>query len=128
LAFHEVTQLALDHLDRVRDPDAVSSNAILAVIAYTDALTAAYHGRVNHKDHAAAVKLLRDALGKALPDAQERQLARLLGRKDEAQYGARQRRAEDAGQTIAALNEFAAWARVKLAERSVVVSFPDETD
>lgn len=74
------------------------------------------------------MKLLRDALGKALPDAQERRLARLLQRKDETQYGARQARGEDAGQTVAALDEFATWARAKLAERSVVVSFPDEPD
>jgi hypothetical protein len=85
LAFHEVARLALEHMDRVGDSDAVSSNAVLAAIAYTDALTAAYHGRVNQKDHAAAVKLLRDALGKALPDTQERRRARLLGRKDEVQ-------------------------------------------
>ena len=89
-----------------RDP--VSSNAILAAIAYTDALTAAYQGRVNQRDHTAAVKLLRDALGKALPDAQERRLARLLGRKDEVHYGSRQGRGGDAEQILAALDEFAA--------------------
>jgi hypothetical protein len=131
LAFHEVARLALERMDRVRDPDAVSLNAILAAIADTNALTAAFHGRVNQKDHAAAVKPLRDALGKALPDAQERRLTRQLGRKAEVQYGSRQARGEDAGETVATLDTFAAWAMEKLAERSVAVSMfarPGEAD
>jgi hypothetical protein len=100
----------------------VASNAILSAIAYTDALTAAYGGRVNQQDHAAAVKLLRDTLGKSLPDAQERRLARLLGRKDEVQYGARQGRMDDASQVVDHLNQFGGWTKDMLAARSVVIA------
>ncbi len=66
-AFHEVARIAFDHIDRVPDPDAVSSNAALAAIAYADAVTAVYGGRINQRDHAGAVSLLRDVLGHALP-------------------------------------------------------------
>jgi hypothetical protein len=51
MAFHEVARLALENMSRVRDPDAVISNVILAAIAYTDAITAAYGGTVNQTDH-----------------------------------------------------------------------------
>jgi len=119
VAFHEVARLALEHIDRVGDPDPVASNAILAAIAYTDALTAAYGGRANQKDHASAVKLLRDTLGKALPDAQERRLSRLLARKDEVQYGSRAGRNPEAELIRESLDEYGIWARTMLAARSV---------
>jgi hypothetical protein len=41
IAFEAAARLAFDHLDRVLDPAPASSNAILAAIAYADALTAA---------------------------------------------------------------------------------------
>jgi hypothetical protein len=121
MAFHEVARLALENMSRVGDPDAVTSNVILAAIAYTDAITAAYGGMVNQTDHRAATKLLRDTLGKALPDAQERRFARLLGRKDEVSYGARPGRDDDASQTVEQLGEFATWARATLAARGVSI-------
>ncbi len=111
VTFHEVAHIALENMSRVRDPDVVASNAILAAIAYTDALTAAYGERVSQKDHGAAVKLLRDTLGNALPDAQEGRLARLLGRKDEMHHGARIGRHDDATRMVNQLDEFANWAR-----------------
>jgi len=126
IAFEAAAGLAFEHLDRVRDTAPVSSNAILAAIAYADALTAAYGGRVNQQDHAAVVKLLRDALGKALPTAQERRLDRLLGHKDEVQYGVRVGRSDDAEQTIEALEAFGSWARALLAARSVSITAADE--
>ena len=95
--------------------------AILAAIAYADAITAAYGGMVNQTDHRAATKLLRDTLGKTLPDAQERRFARLLGRKDEVSYGARPGRDDDASQTVEQLGEFATWARATLAARGVSI-------
>jgi hypothetical protein len=50
MAFHEVSRLALENMSRVGDPDAITSNVILAVIAYTDGITAAYGGMVNQTD------------------------------------------------------------------------------
>jgi hypothetical protein len=85
-----------------------------AAIAYTDALTARFSGRVNQQDHAAAVKALRAALGKRFPDEQERRLARILGEKDAAQYGARMKRKPEAARLLADLEKFAAWAEVEM--------------
>lgn len=121
-AYHEVARLAAEHIGRIGHPDPVVSNAVLAAIGYTDALTAALGGRVNQKDHAAAAKLLRDTLGKALPDAQERRLARLLGRKDDAQYGARPGRSEEAGQVVGDLDAFAAWALGLLRDKGLIAA------
>ena len=122
MASQEVAKLSVeDGSVMLLGPDAVSSNAILSVIAYADALTAAYGGRVNQKDHGAVIKLLRDTLGSALPAAQERRLAKLIGRKDETQYGSKPGRAEEARQFVEALDVFAAWARETLARRSISV-------
>lgn len=49
----------------------IVSHIITAAIAYADALTAKRTGVVNRQDHAAAPKLLRDALRDSLPKEQE---------------------------------------------------------
>jgi hypothetical protein len=103
----------------------VTSNVNLAAIAYPDANTAAYGGMENQTDHRAATNQLRDTQGKALPDAQERRFARLLGRKDEVSYGARPGRDDDASQTLEQLGEFATWARATLAARGVSIAQAD---
>jgi hypothetical protein len=72
------------------------------------------------------VRLLRDVLGKALPTAQERRLDRLLGHKDEVQYGVRVGRSDDAEQTVEALEAFGSWARALLAARSVSIAAANE--
>ncbi len=127
-AFHKASRLISDNIATVRDADVVTANAVLAAIAYTDALTATYGGRVNQKDHAAAVKLLRGVLEKALPDAQERRLALLLGRKDETAYGASIGRTEEAWQTVESLDQFGSWAKSMLAARKVVIAIRDDDD
>jgi len=120
-AFQEAAAVLAEQLDRIHDADVIYANVVLALIAYTDAITAAFANVVNQKDHAAAAKLLRDTLGKALPDAQERRLIRLIGRKDEMSYGARIGRSDDIQQALGNLEEFAAWAREKLTERGVTL-------
>lgn len=90
------------------------SNVVLAAIAFADALTAKRGGRINHKDHAAAPALLRAALGKAFPREQELRLARLIGVKSAAQYGARSLRKADAERMLADLEKFADWAEKSL--------------
>jgi ribulose-5-phosphate 4-epimerase/fuculose-1-phosphate aldolase len=74
---------------------------------------------VNQQDYCASVKLLRAALGKELPLSQERQLARLLGRKDESSYGARVGHMNDAAHLLEELEQFAAWAIQVLATKGV---------
>jgi hypothetical protein len=92
----------------------VMSLVISAAIAYTDALTASRKSVVNQQDHSAAVKLLRDALGRDLPAAHERQLRRILADKDAVQYGASIGRYSEAEKMLADLEEFAAWAERQL--------------
>jgi hypothetical protein len=121
VAFHELVALVAEHPERIYDADVIYTNVILALIAYTDAITAAFASVVNQKDHMSAVKLLRDTLGKALPDAQERQLTRLLGRKDEMSYGARIGKRNDIEQAVGHLDAFATWAREKLTERGITL-------
>lgn len=91
------------------------SRIVNAAIAYTDALTSRYAARANQQDHAAAVKTLRDALGNRLPSAQEINLHRIVGEKDELQRGARSRSTSDAAALLARLEDFAFWAEAEMA-------------
>ena len=91
----------------------IMSQIVNAAIACTDALTARYGGTSNRQDHAAAVKTLRDCLGNRLPPAQETRLRRMLGEKDEIQYGARLKTGAEAAVMLAQLEEFAAWAEAE---------------
>lgn len=93
----------------------VMSQIVNAAIAFADALTAKYLGRVNQRDHAAAIKALRGALGNWLPSAQETRLRRILGERDEVQYGTRLRTTVEAERLVAQFEEFAAWAERALA-------------
>lgn len=83
---------------------------VTAAIAYADAITAKQKGVVNKQDHQSASRLLREVLGNAFPDKQERFFRRLLGRKDEVNYGARSTTREEAERMMTELDEFAAWA------------------
>lgn len=93
----------------------VMSQIVNAAIAFADALAATYAREVNQQNHAAAIKTLRDALGKRFPIAQETNLRRILGEKDEVQYGIRWRSKADAEALLRRLEEFALWAETELA-------------
>ena len=90
------------------------SQIINAAIAFADALTATYAREVNQRDHAAAVGTLRDALGNRFPAAQETNLRRILGEKDEVQYGVRPRSKADAEALLNRLEDFASWVEVEI--------------
>ncbi|HSV78475.1 MAG TPA: hypothetical protein VLK85_04595 [Ramlibacter sp.] len=60
--------------------------------------------------YALAPRLLRDVLGNLLPDSQERRYRRILGFKDEVQYGTRQASRDEAARLLSDLEEFARWA------------------
>lgn len=83
---------------------------VTAAIAYSDAITAKAIGAVNQQDHQGAPHLLREVLGNRLPDRQEKFFRKLLGRKDEVNYGARSTALDEARRLLAELDEFAAWA------------------
>jgi hypothetical protein len=65
VSFHALAKPSLNAIELLPGASVVSSNAALAVIAHTDALTAVFGGVINQKDHAGAAKLLLDVLGNA---------------------------------------------------------------
>lgn len=89
----------------------VISQIVLAAIAFGDSLTAKRAQVVNQQDHAQAPRLLRDVLGNLLPDGQERRYRRILGFKDEVQYGTRQATRDEAARLLEDLEDLARWAQ-----------------
>jgi len=106
--FHESAR-SLVALRRGRSYNGAITLMITAAIAYADAVTARSRGLVNKKDHQNAPRLLREVLGNRLPDKHEKFFRKLLGRKDEVNYGARSSRLEEAESLLAELDDFAAW-------------------
>jgi hypothetical protein len=105
-------QVAIAESGRLGNP--IAATIVNAAIAYTDALTATVANKVNQQDHAAAVKTLRSALGNRFPKAQETRLVRLLGIKDQAQYGGRLMLLDDAESLLAQLKEYAKWIETEM--------------
>jgi hypothetical protein len=116
-AFHDAARDAAALAGEGANANPIVAQVVNAAIAYADALTATFSGRVNQRDHAAVRKALRAALGNRLPTAQERRLARILGHKDEAQYGAGRIGLTRARQLLEELDELAAWAEAELRRR-----------
>ncbi len=92
----------------------IVSQIVNAAIGFADALATKFGTGVNRQDHSAAVKNLRDALGKRLPTSQENRLRRILGEKEAAQYGVRIMHKKDAKKLLQHLEEFATWAEAEL--------------
>jgi hypothetical protein len=90
------------------------SQIVNAAIAYADALTARFAGKINRADHAAVARTLRDALGNRFPDTQASRLRSILDLKDEAQYGIRATSLRDAGTLLDKLEKFVQWAETEL--------------
>lgn len=118
-AYHDAVRILVEGMPRLPDTDPIISCATLAAIAYADAVTAAVAGRMNQGDHAGVVRLLRDALGNELPSAQRTRVERILGRKDEVQYGARTGRGTEALAVVEALDAFGMWAATLLRARGI---------
>lgn len=115
-AYLDAAQDLIVLLDEGEIADPVVSVIANSAIAYADALTARHAGKINKQDHGAARKLLRDALGKALPREQETRFSRILGHKDEAQYGTRAKRRDEAELLLKDLERFAEFAEQLLAK------------
>ena len=109
-AYLEAAQQALVLAEPGQDCNPVISQVVLAAIAYGDSLTAKRAQVINQQDHAQAPRMLRDVLGNLLPDSQERRYRRILGFKDEVQYGTRQASRDEAARLLSDLEEFARWA------------------
>jgi hypothetical protein len=116
-AFHRAARNEFASAESGANMNPAMSLIVSAVIAYTDALTARRKSLVNQQDHSTAAKLLRDAFGRELPAAQERQLRRILGEKDEVQYGVNVGQRAEAADMLEDLDAFAAWAELQLADK-----------
>lgn len=109
-AFREAAEQAMRQTVPQQNYGPAVSQLVLAAIAYGDALTAWRAQVVNQQDHAAAPRLLRDVLRDTLPDAQEKRYRRILGVKDEVQYGTRSTPLDEATRLLDDLLAFAQWA------------------
>ena len=107
--FHDAVR-SLITLAQSQSYNAAVTLMVTAAIAYSDAITARARGVINQQDHQGAPRLLREVLGNLLPDKQEKFFRKLLGRKDEVNYGARSTTFEEAQRLLAELDDFAAWA------------------
>ena len=106
--FHESAR-SLVALHRNSSYNGTITLMVTAAIAYADAVTVKAKGVVSKQDHRNATKLLREVLGNRLPDKQEKFFRKLLGRKDEVNYGARSTTLEEAERLLVELDEFAVW-------------------
>lgn len=109
-AFLQSARDALDLAGPGSNGNPISTLAVNAAIAYTDALTSKFKGKANQQDHSGAVTLLRDALGNRISQKQLNQLSIILDVKDEVEYGPRIGRMDEARRIMDALEQFGAWA------------------
>lgn len=106
---------ALTVADEGDDCRLVVQGAILAAIAYGDALTIKVAGIKNGEDHQRLPATLRHALGNQLPQGELTRLTRLLKQKDDSAYGHRALPLADARAAIDKAEAFASWAEGELA-------------
>jgi hypothetical protein len=106
---------ACDVAEESDDCRLVMQGAILAAIAYGDALTIKVAGIRNQADHQRLPATVRQALGNAVPAAELTRLTRLLARKDDSAYGHRFIAMSEAREALEKAEAFAAWAEGELA-------------
>lgn len=105
---------ARDVADEGDDGRLVVQGAILAAIAYSDALTIERAGIRNEADHQRLPATVRDALGNVVPATELTRLWRLLARKDDSAYGHRFIAVREAHEALEKAEAFAAWAEGEL--------------
>lgn len=93
--------------------DPIMSNAVLAAIAYADALTMKAAGLKNEGDHMTLPRTLRRSLGNRLPREQETRLQRILALKNEIQYEHRTSSIPEARELVELVRRFAEWVEIE---------------
>jgi len=111
LSANEALERAED--DQIGDP--IMSNALLAAIAYADALTIKFGGILNQQDHARLLAALQSALGNRASKEQLNRLGRLLKMKNQIQYDHTVCTIQDAREYVSQVQRFASWAESELA-------------
>lgn len=104
--------LALSEPDAVADP--ILSDALLAVIAYADALTIRFGGIRNAQDHSGVTRALKHALGDRADPTQLQRVERMIGLKNEIQYDHRTADVNEARRFVEQADRFALWAEEEL--------------
>lgn len=105
---------ALTVADEGDDGRLIVHGAILAAIAYADALTIKVAGIKNEDDHQRLPATMRHALGNVVPQPELTRLSRLLKQKNDAAYGHRPLSLGDARSAMEKAEAFAAWAEGEL--------------
>lgn len=105
---------ALAVADEGDDGRLIIQGAILAAIAYGDALTIKVASIRNATDHQRLPDTLREALGNRVPRAELTRLSRLLARKDDPAYGHRALTLTEARTAVGNAEAFATWAEAEL--------------
>lgn len=105
---------ALTAADEGDDGRLIVQGAILAAIAYADALTIKVARIKNVEDHQQLPATVRHALGNLAPQAELTRLTRLLKQKDDSAYGHRSLPLDDARSAVEKAQAFAAWAEGEL--------------
>jgi len=111
-------QSANEALARAQDGqigDPIMSNALLAAIAYADALTIKFGGILNQLDHARLIAALNSALGNRANKEQMSRLGRLLKMKNQIQYDHTICTFQEAREYVSQVQRFISWAETELA-------------
>jgi hypothetical protein len=95
----------------------IAADAVLAAIAYGDALTVQRLQRHNTQDHGSLPVLVAQALGKRADQVQVTRLQRIVERKNEAHYGGTSWTRDQAAAYLEQVQRFRLWAEQVLAER-----------
>jgi hypothetical protein len=113
--FLQAALQALEIAEEGQDGNPIMSNALLAAIAYADALTVKFGGIQNKGDHSKIGDALLDALGDRALKEQLTRLTRLIRKKNQIQYGFEESSITEAREYVAHAERFAAWAEAELA-------------
>ena len=113
-SFRQAAQRLLDLSEESGAGNPIIAQAVLAAIAYADAVTAKFGRFQNTADHSALPRTVRAVLGNRFPQTQATRLSRLLAWKDESQYGHRMASVREARDVMEQLERFADWAEQEL--------------
>lgn len=121
---------ARDQLQAARDLSALADDrangnpimtaALIAVIAYADALAISFAGIQNRDDHAEAADTLQRAMGKMADNAQISRLGRLISKKNDIQYTHRKTTLTEARAYLEQAERFADWAETTLLTKQIL--------
>lgn len=104
-------------LDDGTNAKGIAADAVLAGIAFGDAITVQRLGQHNVHDHGTLPDLVQRALGKDVVVEQIARLRRIVKEKSRAQYGGSTWTQAEAEEYLKAVRRFSTWAEQLLAER-----------